>query len=93
MLMTYDFIRIAQSNNIFMEELQRALASDADSEICTNTHRLRFYAKEQAVLVEPFSETSDFHWKIVPKKIAYRALDKMLNGDWDSIEAGDIVTI
>lgn len=90
MLMTFDFIRVAQKDEKFMEELRKALACDMDSEVCTNMFRLSFHAKEQSVLVGPFCETSDFHWKIVQKKITYRALDKMLNGEWDGIRDEDI---
>ena len=86
MLMTFDFIILAMRDENLMKEIQNALSSNSDYQICTNIHRLHFNSKKQTVFVEALSETSAFHHKIVPKEIPYSALQKMLAGDWDSVE-------
>lgn len=90
LIMTYDFILKAQHDKEFMQEIHNAISSGLDSEICTDIHRLRFYGEKKVVIVEPYSENSDFNWKIIPKEITYQAILKMLDGDRDSIGSDDI---
>lgn len=40
--------------------------------------------------VRPYSETSPFRHKIVPTEIKYQAFIKMLDSDWEHLEADDI---
>lgn len=47
----------------------------------------------QAVIVTAKSDTGAFRNKIVPKKITYQALLKMLDGKWNDIAPGDITDI
>lgn len=90
MIMTYDFILRAKYNKDFRLRLDKAILSDLNSEICTDIHRLTFLSKSQIVIVTAKSETSAFRNKIIPKKITYRALTKMLEGNWNDIAPGDI---
>lgn len=93
MIMTYDFILTAKHNKEFHSQIDKAILSDLNSEICTDIHRLTFFPKLQAVVVTPKSDTSAFSNKIVPKKITYKGLRKMLNGNWNTIAPGDITDI
>lgn len=93
MLMTFDFIFIAQYDKILMGQLREAVLSDSDVEICTELHRIQFDAHRQTVAIRPYSETSPFRHKIAPKEITYKAFEKMLDLDWDHFEADDIIDI
>ena len=93
MIMTYDFILTAKYNKEFRVQLDNAILSDLNSEICTDIHRLTFLPKSQVVIVTAKSDTSAFRNKIVPKKITYQALTKMLDGNWNNIAPGDITDI
>lgn len=88
--MTYDFILKAQHDKNFMKKIRNAISSELDKEICTDIHRLRFFGEKKVVIVEPYSENSDFNWKIIPKEITYSAILKMIEGDWDGIGSEDI---
>lgn len=93
MIMTYDFILTAKREKAFMKQLKEALLSHSDSILCTDIHKLSFHSDKQTVIVTPKSAASDFSWKIVPKKIKYQALIKMLDGDWDNIQPNDITDV
>lgn len=88
--MTFDFIFAAQKNKNFMDKLKEAAQSDSDVEICTDLHRIHFDPHRKVVTVKPCSETSPFHHKIVPTEIKYQAFVKMLDLDWEHLEADDI---
>ncbi len=90
MIMTYDFIMTAKRNKNFRSQIEEAVLSDSNNEICTDICRLTFFPESQAVIVTANSDSGVFKHKIIPKKITYRALRKMLNGEWDSIVPGDI---
>ena len=93
MIMTYDFILTAKYNKEFRVQLDNAILSDLNSEICTDIHRLTFLPKSQVVIVTAKSDTSAFRNEIIPKKITYQALMKMLDGNWNEIAPGDITDI
>ena len=93
MIMTYDFILTAKYNKEFRVQLDNAILSDLNSEICTDIHRLTFLPKSQVVIVTAKSNTTPFRNKIIPKKITYQALMKMLDGNWNEIAPGDITDI
>lgn len=93
MLMTFDFIFMAQRDKILMKQLREAIQSDSDVEICTDIHRIHFDAHRKTVAVRPFSETSAFRCKIAPKEIKYKAFVKMLDMDWDDLASGDIIDL
>ena len=52
--------------------------------------KLKSYFDTQVATVCPFSEISDFHYKIKPAKITYSAVKRLLHGDFESIVQGDI---
>ena len=92
MIETYDFIFQAKYNKDFKKVLQDTISSYENRIIYTNKHKLIFDAKLQVVSVTPKSNT-DFCTKIIPKKIKYQALTKMLNNEWDNFETDDITDI
>ena len=47
MIMTYDFILTAKYNKEFRVQLDNAILSDLNSEICTDIHRLTFLPKSR----------------------------------------------
>lgn len=93
MIKTYDFLLIAKRDKNFRAKVDEAISSNVDCEICTDIHRLAFSSKSQTVVVTAKSTTSPFKEKIVPKKITYQALIKMLDGDWNSIDPNDITDL
>ncbi len=90
MIMAYDFIMAAKRNKNFRSQIDKAVLSDSNNEICTDIYRLTFFPESQTVIVTANSDISAFKHKIIPKKITYRALMKMLNGEWSSMVPGDI---
>ena len=93
MIRTFDFILTAKRDKNFRAQIDGAVSSNMACEICTDTHRLIFYAKSQTVVITAKSNTSPFREKIVPKKITYQALIKLLDGEWNSIAPNDITDL
>lgn len=91
MIMTFDFIFQAQHNEILMKQLREAVWSDSDREICTDIHRIHFDVHRRVVVVRPYSKTSAFSHKVVPREITYDAFIKMLDMDWEHYASGDII--
>ena len=88
--MTFDFIFAALKNKNRMDKLKEAVQSKSAVEICTDLHRIHFDPHRKVVTVRPYSETSPFRHKIIPTEIRYRAFIKMLDSDWEHLEADDI---
>lgn len=93
MIMTYDFVWTAKRNKEFRLQLDKAILSELNSEICTDIHRLTFLSTSQTVIVTAKSDTSAFRNKIIPKKITYQALIKMLDGKWNDISPSEITDL
>ncbi len=93
MIKTYDFLLTAKRDKNFRAQMDEAVSSNTDCEICTDMHRLTFSSKSQTVSVTAKSKTSPFKENIIPKKITYKALIKMLDGDWNSIGPDDITDL
>lgn len=90
LIMTYDFILLARRDAALMRQLREAVTCDTNNEICTDIHRLYFNRNKKSVIIKPYSETSDFHWRVVPKEVTYQAFLKMLADDWDNIKPDEI---
>lgn len=93
MLKTFDFIFTAKQDKNFRVKIDTAISSNMNYKICTDIHRLVFSSKSQTVAVTDKSTTSPFNKKIVPKRITYQALIKMLDGNWTSIASNDITEL
>lgn len=93
MIMTYDFILTAKRNKIFRSQIDQAITSNSNIEICTDIHRLNFFPETQTVIISGKSDSSSFKHKIIPKKITYGTLIKMLNDEWDGIDPDDIADL
>lgn len=91
MIKTYDFVLTAKYNQDFRAEIDEAIFCHLSKEIFTDIHKLTFLPQSQEVIVTARSGDSIFKNKIPAKRIAYRALVKMLDGEWDKILPGDIV--
>lgn len=92
MIQTYDFIFKAKYDQDFMRVLQDAISSNENCVIYADRHKLNFDAKSQTVSITPNSNTSIYN-KIIPKKVKYKALMKMLKGEWDNFAPDDITDI
>lgn len=84
---------MAQKDDFLRAEIEQIISSNVDKVVCTDIHKLSFSASEQAAAVEPLSNSSPFCHKIIPKKIKYSAIIKMLNNDWDNIGKDEIFDI
>ncbi|MCH5270332.1 MAG: hypothetical protein J1E83_06235 [Lachnospiraceae bacterium] len=92
MIQTYDFIFKAKYDQDFMKVVQDAVSSNENCEINTDRHKLNFDAKSQMVIITPNLNTGIYN-KIIPKKIKYKALMKMLKGEWDNFAPDDVADI
>ena len=81
---------MVQRDKVLLKRIENALLSTVDEVICTDIHKLCFNSSKQLLLVEACSKDSPFHYKIAPKEIKYSAVHKMLNGNWEDIEEGEI---
>lgn len=91
MLMTFDWLIHAQNDRAWKEEIENALESKAEIELThLNMFRILFDPDTQTTTVRPFSQTSDFHYKIKPAKITYLAVRRLLHGDFDGFVQGEI---
>ena len=85
-----------------LNELSEEISSNNELNISDNKNieltidqifRLNFDCQNQSVTVRPFSDTSYFHCKIIPKRITYSAVLKLLDKNFDDISEDDIVEI
>lgn len=94
MEMTYDWIIRAWHDDKLANQIKNILSDKKNIEITIDDmFSLVFDADSQTVIVRPFSDTSDFHWKIIPKQIKYRAVLDLLNKNFDNIQDSDIIEI
>jgi hypothetical protein len=93
MIMTYNFVFMAQRDNRLMEKIENALISQSDKIIYTEIHKLFFSTSKQSLRVYPCSEDSIFCKKTVPKEIKYSAVRKMIDGKWEEISKDEIMDI
>ena len=86
MIKSYDWMIYAQNHPDFKEQIENIIATGKKLELnVDDTYRLTFNGEEKTVTVRAHSDMSPFHEKIVPMKIAYRSVTKMINGDWDNL--------
>ena len=89
MVQTFYFLFWARNDKKFMELLQNALSSDKESVLFTDRHKLFFDAGSQTLYITPKPGTNAYV-KVVPAKITYRALRKLLNNERDDSIYGEI---
>ena len=84
MIKTFDCFMLADRNPEFKIALENALGSGRDEELYfQDTHRLIFDSNSKTVVVKPCADDSPYACKIVPAKISYSAVEKMLSGKLD----------
>ncbi|MBQ8568292.1 MAG: hypothetical protein IJ446_03650 [Oscillospiraceae bacterium] len=93
MMMTFDFALMAQRDAELMKAITDAMSSPKNEVVCTDIHKLSFFPSKKTVVVTALSETSPFHYKVVPKEISYSAVIKMLNKNWNDICEDEIRNI
>ena len=82
MIMTYDCLVF--SGPEFKAKIKEAINSNQETElIWDEMHRIRFDPNSKYAFIRPFSATSRFHYKILPMKISYCAVLKLVEGDFD----------
>lgn len=93
MLMTFDFVMHAWRDERLMSKFRKCIEQEQNSELHTDIYRISFNAQRRTVDIQPFSSTSPFAYKIIPMRITYSALIKMLDDKFEDIEEGEIVRI
>jgi len=84
MIKTFDCFMLADRNPEFKIALENALGSGRDEELYfQDTHRLIFDSNSKTVVVKPYADDSPYACKIIPAKISYSAVEKMLSGKLD----------
>lgn len=91
LLYTLDFLIYAQKDEELKKSILEALESEIDTEVCTKIHRLTFVAEEQYVHIEPLSKAFTFAYKILPSKIAYSAVKKVIKSNKLEFETNDFI--
>jgi len=84
---SYDWLVLdAKRDPSFKEKILATIDSGNIAEITyNNIYRLNFHPQTRIVTVRPYSETSPFHYKIMPKCFRYEAVVEFLNGNWSAL--------
>ena len=94
MEMTYDWLNHARNNPELKQKIKDIINSCQNTELTyQNMYRITFENTSQSVIVRPFSETSDFHYKIFNTRITYRAVLKLIDGNFEDILSSDITRL
>jgi len=92
MEMTYDWLIHARNSPELKQKIKDIINSCQNAELTyKDTHRITFDTASKSVIVRPFSETSNFHYKIFNTKITYRAVLKFIDGNFEDILPSDII--
>jgi len=90
MIRTFHFLYQAWDNPELMKQMQSLLNNSQDAELYTDDLILSFDHKTQTVTVCTRHPDSEFSVKVIPKRITYSAMRKMLYKDFDHFQSGDI---
>ncbi len=91
MIKTFDCFMLADRNPDFIIAIKKALASDQYEEVYfKDTHKLIFDGNSKTVIVMPYADDSPYACKIIPAKLSYSAVEKMLSGKFDDFAENDI---
>jgi len=91
MEMTYNWLVHARTDHELRQKINDCIDRCQDTELTyQNMYRITFESDSRSVIVRPFSETSDFHYKIFPTRITYRAVLLMIDGNLEDILPSDI---
>ena len=91
---TYDWIIRSWNDKTLEQKIRSVISDNKNIELTIDQiFRLNFDYQNQSVTVRPFSDTSYFHCKIIPKRITYSAVLKLLDKNFDDISEDDIVEI
>lgn len=91
MEMTYDWLIHARKDQELRQKINDCMGSRQDTEITyRDMYRITFEADSQSVIVRPFSETGDFHYKIFPTRITYQDVLELIEGNLEDILPSDI---
>lgn len=89
--MTFDWLIPARNSPEFRRQIENGMICGQDIELTYNDmYRIIFKQSIKSVIVKPYSETSDFHCKIIPTRISYSAIRKILDDKFDSISESEI---
>jgi len=91
MEMTYDWLIHARNNPELKQKIKDIINSNQNTELTyQEMYRITFENTSQSVIIRPFSETSDFHYKIFNTRITYKAVLKFIDGNFEDILPSDI---
>ena len=89
MIRTFHFLYQAWDNPELMKQMQSLLDNSHNAELHTDDLTLSFDYQTQTVTVCARHPDSEFAEKVIPKRIAYSAMGKMLYRDFDYFQSGD----
>lgn len=82
MIAAFDWLLAAKHDKKWKQEIYKALDSDNELEITRGKmYRLMFRPEEQYVYISAYSKDSDLSWKIIPKKLPYKAVRGFLENE------------
>ena len=90
MVKTFDFLYRAWADNAFCSEIQTAIRADVNSTMHTDILTLSFDANTKTVHISAISESNPFEHKILPAKLSYEGMQKLLEKRFDDLLPGDI---
>ena len=90
MVKTFDFLYRAWDDNAFRSEIQTAIHADVNSTIHTDILTLSFDANTKTVHISSISEANPFSHKILPAKLSYGGMQKLLEKRFDDLLPDEI---
>lgn len=91
MIASYNWIIHARQDSKYRDDIVQIMDSHSVKEIVYQKYlRVKFYGQLEYAEVYPSPEKSEFNSKVIPVRITYAGIRKMLAGDFNDILESDI---
>ena len=90
MIKTFDFLYQAWADDAFRSEIQTAIHAGVNNIIHTDILTLSFDANTLIVHISSISKDSPFSHKILPARISYEGMQKLIEKRFDELSPDDI---
>ncbi|WP_317303428.1 hypothetical protein [Acidaminococcus timonensis] len=91
MIASYDWIIHARQDSKYRDTIMQIMDSHSVKELAFKKYLcVKFYGPLEYAEVHPYPKESEFSSKVIPVRITYAGLRKMLTGDFNNIVESDI---
>lgn len=90
MIKTFDFLYQAWADDAFRGKIQMAIQAGVNNIIHTDILTLSFDANTRIVHISSISKVSPFSYKILPARISYDGMQKLIEKRFDDLSPDDI---